>query len=83
MATFTISISGSAVVNGTKNWTVSDADIQKLADFMIERYSASGQIPLTAPQGLSMWAQSFVNQTISDVQGYQKAKAAIAPMAFT
>lgn len=83
MATFTISISGSAVVNGSKNWAVADADIQTLSTFMIAKYSSPGQAQLTAPQALSAWAQDFVNRTIAEVRSYQQSQAAVSPIVFT
>ena len=81
MATFTISLSGSAVVNGSKNWTLTDADVQKLSTFLIAKYGGSSSI--TAGQALSLWVQDFVNSTISDVRTYQQATAVVVPPAFT
>lgn len=78
MATFTISLSGSAVVNGSKSWTLSDADVQSLATFLINKYGAA-----TAQQALALWAQDFVNTTISNVQIYQKSTATVPPLTFT
>lgn len=83
MATFTISLSGSAVVNGSKSWTVSDADVQGLVTFLIATYSVPGGPTLTPQQALLAWTQSFVSGTIAQVQRYQRTQAAIAPITFT
>lgn len=79
MATFTISLSGSAVVNGSKSWTLSDADVQALSTFTIQKFGPT----LTAQQALTLWAQDFVNRTISDVLVYQKSVAVVPPLTFT
>lgn len=78
MATFTISLSGSAVVTGSKSWTVSDADVQTLVNFLSNKFSTS-----TPQQALLAWSQDFVSRTISDVRGYQQSQAAITPLTFT
>jgi len=81
MATFQISLSGSAVANGSKNWTLSDADVQKLVTFLIAKYG--GSVSITSTQALSLWTQDFVNSTVSDVKAYQLATTPIAPIVFT
>lgn len=81
MATFTIAFSGSGVFNGSKSWTISDADEQKLIDFLVTKYA--GQSTPTSSQALSSWTQEFVNQTIADVRAYQKSQAVAAPIVFT
>lgn len=82
MATFTISLSGSAVVNGSKNWTVSDADVQRLVDFLIARYSPPTG-PLTPQQALLAWTQDFVTHAANDARNHQRAQAVVAPVVFT
>jgi|KBSSwiStaDraftv2_1062776.scaffolds.fasta_scaffold6693786_2 hypothetical protein len=82
MATFTISLSGSAIVNGSKSWTLSDADVQKLSTFTLAKYAAAGS-SITAAQALGLWTQDFVNRTISDVGEHQRAIASVPPVVFT
>lgn len=79
MATFTIGITGSSVVNGSKSWTLSDADVQKLVDYQMAIYPGANPTP---QQALVMWAQTFVDKTIQDVKNHQKANLAVAPIAF-
>lgn len=78
MATFTISLSGSSVVNGTKNWTLTDADVQLLVTFLTNKFSAT-----TPQQALLAWSQDFVGRTINEVRNYQQNQAAVAPIVFT
>ncbi len=82
MATFTISLSGSTVVNGSKSWTLSDADVQSLSNFLIAKFSFNGP-PLTPAQALLAWVQDFVNQTVSNVASFQKAQIIVPPVTFT
>jgi hypothetical protein len=78
MATFTISLSGSSVVNGSKNWTVSDADVQILVNFLANRFST----PPNA-QALAAWTQDFVSSTINQVRSFQQTQAIVTPITFT
>jgi hypothetical protein len=65
MATFTASLSGSTVVNGSKNYTISDADIQRLIDYLIVRYTPKGPdaVPPSKQVALGMWIQEFVDSS--------------------
>jgi hypothetical protein len=83
MATFTIGLSGSAVVNGSKNWTLSDGDVQSLVNFLVVKYSGSAVPALTAQQCLALWAQDFVNRTIADVKGVPAGNGGVPPIVFT
>lgn len=71
MATVTISLAGSSVVNGTKNYTISDADVQTLINHMIAKYSPAAGPPLTNMQALLKWAQRFVDATSGEIQATQ------------
>lgn len=78
MATFTISLSGSGVVNGSKSWDISDADTTLLVAYLRNRYStATNQLALAA------WTQDFVGGTIMQVRNAQQSSAPITPIVFT
>lgn len=84
MATFTITLSGSAVVNGTKSWTVSDTDVQSLVNYLQVKYftgGPGGSAP-TPQQALLSWCQDWVTTTIGQVQNFVRAQASIAPITF-
>lgn len=86
MATFTISLSGSTVVNGSKSWTVSDADVQLLVDYMAKKFAGRGNPPLPNGQALLAWVTSFVQTTVGEIQ-YQKTQEAqravtVSPLSF-
>lgn len=89
MATFTISLSGSTVVNGSKSWTVSDADVQALVNYLVPTMTAESgsKTTLTPSQALLAWAQGFVSETVSNVQFHQRQQQAAAlsvpPLSFT
>lgn len=68
MATFTASLSGSSVVNGTKSFTISDPDVQILIDFLIKKYTFQNNPPPTKAQALTMWIQEFVDASTNQVQ---------------
>jgi hypothetical protein len=76
MATLTFTLQGSAIVNGSKVYTITDADIQKWINTSIDRYSprdAQGVIttPLTPTEALLAWSQNqWINATVSEVQNY-------------
>jgi hypothetical protein len=75
MATITLSVSGSAVVNGTKNYTVSDTDLQSLLDCMKVRLSLSAP---TNAQILVAWANEIMRVATVDVTQFKKQTAAQA-----
>lgn len=91
MATLTISLAGSSVVNGSKSWTVSDADVQSLIDYMALKYAPGSRgpnrTPLAPAQALSAWAQGFVtgsaNEVRSDKMRQAQAAVSVAPITFT
>jgi hypothetical protein len=75
MATLSISLSGSGVVNGTKNYTVSDADIQRTLDWASFTYKAYifntfGPAP-TNQQILLAWIQNqLIAPTVKGEQAF-------------
>lgn len=92
MATLTISVSGSAIVNGSKSYTVSDTDLQALLDWAAAAYAVQiqqafdpnygkpGDVPITPTrqQVLLTWVQSWINGTKVAVQRF-KTPAPVAP----
>lgn len=79
MGTFTVSLTGSGVINGSKSWTISDADVQRLVDYLVAKYTSPvtlsndsppvqvGGVP-TPQQAMVRWINSFVAQTKMDVR---------------
>lgn len=92
MATVTFTLAGSSVVNGSKSYTITDADVQKWINTAIDRYSPrdiNGDIttPLTPGQALLAWVQNqWVDATRSEVRNYmtnqQMALINVAPVEF-
>lgn len=84
MATFTASISGSALVNGSKNWTLSDADLQSIINWARAVYPVPiGSPPLTDGQALTTWMQSMLDTTKAQVTQWVRSQQATAPITFT
>lgn len=91
MATLTIGLSGSAVVNGSRSWTISDADVQRLIDYMSIKFrdNKNDPTPLTSAQALNAWVGNFVANTKGEVENdlrtkaAQTAQAGISPIVFT
>jgi hypothetical protein len=77
MATVTLGLTGSTVVNGTKTWTISDADVQILIDSITEKNTGGDENkPAPTPaQALGIWAQSFIRRTVQEVSNYRADKA--------
>ena len=63
MATLSITLSGSAVVNGTKSYTVSDADTQTVLNWAQGAFASSLPQSPTNTQILLAWVQSWINGT--------------------
>lgn len=78
MATFTISLSGSTVVNGSKSWTVSDTDVQTLINYLEVMYNVS-----TPSAALLAWVQDFVSTTVNDVRQKNTIQQPPPPLSFT
>jgi hypothetical protein len=74
MATLTIGLSGSGVVNGSKNYTISDAHILRLIDAM-KYYNGDG----TNAQLLVAWADSLIAHTKSMVVKKEQNTAIFLP----
>lgn len=76
MATLTIGLSGSSVINGSKSYTLSDSDIQLIINWAINKFSPrdiTGTIttPLTPAQALLAWVQDrMATATIQEVKNY-------------
>lgn len=71
MPTVTISLAGSAIVNGSKPYTISDPDVQTLINHIIAKYSPAAGPPLTNTQALLKWTQLFVDNTTNEVHRKQ------------
>lgn len=65
MSTLTITLAGSAIVNGTKSYTISDSDLQTLLN-----WAGTALIPpgATSQQILLAWVQWWVHMTQQRVQ---------------
>lgn len=74
MATITFTVSGSAIVNGSKAYTLSDADLQRILNYV----SIAIATPPGATNGqiLVAWIQDFISDTINGVQSVEKTAAA-------
>jgi|GEM_PF-4327519 len=88
MGTLTISLSGTGVVNGSKSWTVSDADVINWINQLIAtQTNPRGGNPPTAQQALVNWANGVVNTQIAVTKRYlddlQKAQVNNPPPVFT
>ena len=71
MATIAISLSGSSIVNGSKNYTISDPDLQFLLNWCKANYvDILGQNPTNA-QVLLSWFQGFINASINSEQQFR------------
>jgi hypothetical protein len=83
MATITFSISGSAVVTGTRSYTISDADIQRLLN-AIKTFLNLAPASTNA-QILLAWAGWVRGRTIDLIKGVetQSAVSGVAPIAMS
>ena len=82
MATLTISLSGSAIVTGSKSYTVSDADIQALLDWGQANYASVLPQPPATPtnaQILLAWVQGWINATKDSVQRFKTTAPVVPP----
>lgn len=75
MTTFTASISGSAIVNGSHSWTISDADLQSLLDWATVTFAAPGGPPLANGPALIAWMQAMLDFSRSNVAGFKQDQA--------
>ena len=76
MASLTISVTGSAVVTGTKTYTLSDADLQAVLDWAKTSFPPA-QLPDTRTNGQVMlaWVQSWINGSKDAVKNFRRAAA--------
>jgi hypothetical protein len=82
MGTFTVSVS-SGVVNGTKNYTVSDADISRwLVALKVTTPNANG---MSNAQILGVWADNTMDLLQNHVLAVEEAAAAanVVPISIT
>lgn len=80
MTTLTIQVSGSAIVNGSKSWTFTDADLQTIIDIWTTKglgvsTALTPATPRTPTQALVAWATSFVTTTVADVRSKRESDA--------
>lgn len=61
MTTFTTSVSGSAILNGSRSWTVSDADYQKCLNYLVVRYTGKDGVAPPQGQALVRWMQEQID----------------------
>jgi hypothetical protein len=78
MATLTISLSGSGIVNGSKSYTLTDAMVTRLIN-ATKYYSGDG----TNAQVLAAWADSLIDQTKRNVVQAEKNTAAFPALEIT
>lgn len=82
MATLTISLSGSAVVTGSKSYTINDTDVQSVLTWAAKAYASALPLPPATPtnqQILLAWVQSWINGTKDAVQRFQTAPPSPPP----
>jgi hypothetical protein len=85
MTTLTITLAGSAVVSGSKVYTMTDADLQRVLNVMKARYQTvdvTGKvIVLTNQQILLAWVQGWIAETMDAVRAAEAA--AVVPPTLT
>lgn len=70
MATLTISLAGSGVVNGSKAYTISDADVQRLLNASAATFNVSG----TNTQILLGYVGGLRQYTINVIKSFEGAQ---------
>jgi L-aminopeptidase/D-esterase-like protein len=81
MGHFRMEVAGGVVGTAKgKTFTLSDANVNRLAAWAQARYTTSnGAVVVpTVPQALAMWADEVFNRTRDDILNYERAQAAIA-----
>ncbi len=71
MATLSISITGSTIVTGTKNYTVNDTNVQNVLDWARVNYATALSTAPTNQQILLAWVQGWINGTKDAVQRFE------------
>lgn len=84
MTTYTATIAGSAIQNGTKTFTVSDADYQNILNYLIFKYTPRhGGAPPTPGQALIAWQNDIVRTLVAETKRWmddnQKAQVDTPP----
>lgn len=80
MPSLSISLSGSAIVNGSKTYTVSDADLQSLLNWSAAwQWTSTSTSTPTNQQLLLNWVQNWITGTQTAVQKFQTPAAPIPP----
>ena len=87
MTTFTSSVSGSVSgPNGSKSWTISDADYLNCLNYLVAKYTGRGTAP-TMAQALIQWQQENITKLAAETKAWmdnQQAQAINNPApAFT
>lgn len=78
---------GAGTINGTKNYTISDADAQQILSWIAETYNATliagkpQPPPFTVPalQIFVAWLDGFMKSTTDSVQRQQVTPATVPP----
>lgn len=79
-ASLTITLSGSGIVNGSKTFAISDADLQRLLTVYGNRMkNDAGQIPPNG-QVLQQWIQMWITETINNIKADEAAAQTPAPI---
>ena len=71
MGTITCSLTGSALASGTRNYTISDPDLQKLIDWAKVTYAnklPQPPEPVSNVQALNAWFNAWMAGTTDSVQ---------------
>jgi len=68
MATLAISVSGSALVNASKSYTINDADLQTLLSWAQVSYANALPVNPTSQQILLAWVQGWIDATRANIQ---------------
>jgi len=76
MATITISLTGSAIITGSRDYTLSDAMVQRLIDAMKHRHGSG----LTNGQLLVAWADGLISETKNEVMQTERNTLTPSPM---
>lgn len=80
MATLTIGLSGSGVVNGSKSFTIDDAGTQALLDWAVVNYATALSSNPTNPQILVAWVNGWLTATKNSIQQFKTTSPAAPPL---
>lgn len=71
MATLSIQLSGSAVVNGGKDYTLTDPVVQRLINYLKIKFETGLPANPTNGQVLTKWVQNWIDTTKAEVQIFE------------